>query len=520
MRIYILAILAYLLYTSCANIVPPTGGPKDHEPPQVTYSYPENGTVNYRENYIIVHFDEDIEDNQLSTKVIVSPIIKGIYKVKINKSILKLSWQDTLKENTTYTFNIAEGVKDFTESNAIESYSITFSTGPSIDSNNVTANINPLPGETINPHTKLLIFPVSDSILGYIRKKPEYVSAVDKTGKLHIPYIKEGYYTLISVIDYNKDNEWTKTEPIDIEKNVFIKGTLTKQYQVQNTTIDTAKLVSTNNSEKVFKLFFGKGLQKISIKDSSGEYIAVKKTPREYVIHNQYNLKDTTKIQIDFVDSSGINHRITKKIKFKGTDHHKDKDTIINIEQVNKNNKLRPGLDSIQFNLSKYSKDSIQLQITAPKYVTYSLTHNYTDFKIILKGQREHDSIFIAIPKNTMLSIYGEKNSAFNRKYVTEEEREYGNLYFTVKTEYKNYTVYLEDSKNNIVYKATDKINNHVKNLEPGEYRLYAIVDSNRNGTWEGYDPLSDSKAEPKYYFPQKILIKANWDVEDIQMIF
>ena len=142
------------------------------------------------------------------------------------------------------------------------------------------------------------------------------------------------------------------------------------------------------------------------------------------------------------------------------------------------------------------------------------------NFTIFLKGQKEKDSIFILIRKGTIHSIYGEYNNEYKKKYVTAEEKEYGNLIFSVKTEYKNYTIYLEDSKKNIVYTSHEKIHNHVKSLEPGDYKLFAIVDTDKNTVWDAYDPVKDLDAEPRFYFPETITIKANWDVEDIQMIF
>ena len=125
----LILLFSSLLFIRCANIVPPTGGPRDLDPPKVISSFPENGRTNYTDNYITVTFNEPILDHQLSTKVIVSPTIEGLYTVKVKKNTIRLEWADTLKPNTTYTFNFVDGVKDNTENNPIKNYSVTFSTG-------------------------------------------------------------------------------------------------------------------------------------------------------------------------------------------------------------------------------------------------------------------------------------------------------------------------------------------------------------------------------------------------------
>ncbi|MBC7451733.1 MAG: Ig-like domain-containing protein [Cytophagales bacterium] len=519
MRVFILIFLTIVLYVRCANIVAPSGGPRDTEAPKVLNVVPKNGSTNYKNKNLYVTFDEDIENNQLASKVIVSPTITGNYTVKIKKNILRLQWADTLKENTTYTFNLADGIKDITEYNTLKNYSVTFSTGPDIDSNKIQSVVQPLPGNTIDVNTKVMLFPVQDSVLHYIRLKPEYVGTVSETGLIEIPYIKKGRYTIIAINDYNKNNTWNFNEPVDIHKNIEINGIFKDSFHIQETTLDTSKLQSANSSDKSIKFLFTKGLQKIIIKDASGPYIITKINQREFAIQNQYKIRDTTIMQISIVDSVGIRSEFKKKVKFKTIDSQKDKDSIIYIEDINKKSFLKPKLDSIQFTTFKYV-DSIPLTIEAPKYVTYSITNNYTNFWILFKGQKEGDSIILNAPKGAFHSINTEYNRELRRKLLTGEEKEFGNLTFEIVSKEKEYTIHITDSRKTIIYTAYNQARHHIKNLEPGEYVLSAFIDTNKNGVWDAYNPIREIPAEPIYYYKEKLLIKANWDIEDIQMIF
>jgi hypothetical protein len=516
-RILIL-LFSSILFTRCANVVPPSGGPRDLVPPKLLSEFPKNGATNYKEKYISLTFDEPIVDNQLSSKVIVSPTIQGNYTVKIKGNMIKLSWADTLKENTTYTFNLADGIKDNTESNTIRNYSITFSTGNDIDSNKVKAKITNIPGSASSSKMKLFLYPKTDTLLKLLKIKPEYIGQVTDSGSVKISYIKENVYTSIAILDQNNNNKWDKNEAIDI-KELLVKDTVIEKYQLQNTILDTAKIISINNFKKTINILTNKGLQKIRISDSHGTYIATKVNSRKYNIENQYKQEDTTKIQIEYVDSMGIKGVFTKNIIFKNTDLQRFKDTITNINNIHKKYKLKPKLDSIQYSVDRLI-DTIQIELKAPRNVSYEIKNYNNAFTIIFKGQKEHDSIEFTIPYKSLKSIYEEFNQKYIQQIVTEEDINFGNLQFEIKTGKKNYTTYLEDNFKNIIYSSSNKAINKIKNIDVGSYKLFVVVDTNNNGYWDAYDPIKNIPSEPIYYFKEPINIRANWDLEDIQMIF
>jgi len=515
-RIYLL-LLTCIFFIRCANIVPPTGGPRDTEAPKILSAYPKNGQTNYKGNSITLTLNEEIADNQLSNKILVSPTIDGFYTVRVKKQILKLSWKDTLKENTTYTFNFIDGIKDITEGNSVRSYSVTFSTGSDLDSNSLFATIQAPAGQKVSSDFKVFLFDKTDSIFSLLKKKPEYIGVVD-SGKVTMNYLKEKEYTAIALQDINKNNKWDKAEPIDI-KTISIKNSITQEFNVQTTTLDSTKVISVNSQNKFINILFSKGLQKINIKDSNGTYILGKESDRKYFLQNEYNLKDSTKIQIEYVDSMGITNRIDKKIKFKDIDLQKDKDSIINIKNINKKSVLSPKLDSVQFSIDKIIQN-FELSIVAPKNINYTLTNHYNNFVLVFSGQKEHDSIKIDIPKYTLTSLNKEYNREFKQTLITGEEKEFGNIQFEIKTTASNYITYFENEQHTIIYTSKNKPFNTIKNLIPGQYKLFVHVDTNNDGVWNAYDPINNIPAEPIYYFKENIVIRSNWDLEDIQMIF
>ena len=164
--------------------------------------------------------------------------------------------------------------------------------------------------------------------------------------------------------------------------------------------------------------------------------------------------------------------------------------------------------------------DTIQLKLLAPSNISYEINNYNNSFTIIFKGQKEKDTLEFTLPYKTTHSIYSEYNKEYTQKLTTAEEKMYGNFQFEIKTKQTNYISYLENSSKVIIYKSKNLAINKLINLEPGSYKLFVFIDSNNDGYWNAYDPINNVLAEPILYFKQDVVIRANWDLEDIQMIF
>src|SRR5690606_28270630 len=110
-------------------------GPKDTSPPKFVKSMPENGSINFNFDKIIIQFDEYIKLNNINQKLIVSPPMKTkpIITIKRKGILIKLKSKE-LEQNTTYTLNFNDAIADNNENNSLNSFVFAFSTGDKIDS--------------------------------------------------------------------------------------------------------------------------------------------------------------------------------------------------------------------------------------------------------------------------------------------------------------------------------------------------------------------------------------------------
>lgn len=179
--ILLFAIISMIGGTGCANIVPPEGGLRDTLAPLLVRSVPRDSSLNFEGNRVSLTFDEYITVDNFQANVIFSPIPKSpptaIYKL----NTISVRLRDSLEANTTYTINFGDAIKDVNEGNVMKNFTYVFSTGPYIDSLQITGNV--LIAETGKVDSTLVaILHTSPIDSAVIKEKPRYMAKLDGKG--------------------------------------------------------------------------------------------------------------------------------------------------------------------------------------------------------------------------------------------------------------------------------------------------------------------------------------------------
>lgn len=114
---------------SCANMGRPGGGPKDETPPVLKKSTPLAGTLNYNKNKIVLEFDEIVQVENPSEKIIISPPQTQMPQVSTLGRTVTITLNDSLIPNTTYTIDFGDAIADNNEKNKMQDFSFYFSDG-------------------------------------------------------------------------------------------------------------------------------------------------------------------------------------------------------------------------------------------------------------------------------------------------------------------------------------------------------------------------------------------------------
>ena len=135
------AILAFAALSGCAAIGNPDGGPYDETPPRITGSHPENGATGVKNRKITIDFNEFIKIENAAEKVVVSPPQLEQPEIKVVGKKIQIELFDSLRDNTTYSIDFADGIVDNNEGNPLGDYCFRFSTGDAIDTLEVSGYV-------------------------------------------------------------------------------------------------------------------------------------------------------------------------------------------------------------------------------------------------------------------------------------------------------------------------------------------------------------------------------------------
>jgi len=213
---------AALFIVGCAQQGAPTGGPQDEDPPKVLSSTPDNYSVLFDGKQIEITFDEFINTGSFSQELVVSPPMKEKPVVRLRNKTLIVEFEDTLKSNTTYTFNFGEGIKDLNEGNLLLNYEFVFSTGEYLDSLSVKGTLKNAfdLGIPESPISVMLYNVLEDSLP--LKEIPYYIGRADKEGNFAVNNLRSDRYMMFVLKDAN--NNFIYDQPT--ESIAFLDSTL------------------------------------------------------------------------------------------------------------------------------------------------------------------------------------------------------------------------------------------------------------------------------------------------------
>ncbi len=193
-----------LVVSSCANIGRPGGGPIDVTPPVLVKSTPTQGQTFFNKKRIEIEFNEIIQVEKASEKVTVSPPQRNQPEIYTSGKKIIVELKDSLRKNTTYTVDFSDAIVDNNEKNPFNNFALSFSTGATIDSMEVSGVL--LNAEDLEPVTGMYVGLHRDLADSAFRKQPfEKVTRSDIYGHFTLKNVATGRYRIYALKDANGD---------------------------------------------------------------------------------------------------------------------------------------------------------------------------------------------------------------------------------------------------------------------------------------------------------------------------
>ncbi|MCM1521702.1 MAG: Ig-like domain-containing protein [Muribaculaceae bacterium] len=121
----------------------------------------------------------------------------------------------------------------------------------------------------------------------------------------------------------------------------------------------------------------------------------------------------------------------------------------------------------------------------------------------------------ITIDSAAIVDINGLHNRPITQDLTTKTRADYSTLTLNISgLEGRNAVVELLNSDNPVMKKSVEGNNAYLEYINPGPYYVRLFIDSNGDGEWTTGSVADSIQPEEVYYFPKKINLRKNWDVE------
>ena len=529
----------------CAKIVTPTGGPKDTTAPKVVKTEPQDGTVRFDEKYIKIYFDEFITLNNPTENVMISPPLSKTPEYTLQGKSLIIRFKEPLQPNTTYNMVFSDCFKDYHESNALNFFHYSFSTGDSLDDYMIRGNI--LDARTLAPAKDLYVALYkgnADSLP--LTSTPNYVTKSLSDGSFMLKNITQGSYKIFAIKDINSNFRYDMPN----EEIAFLEESVTAFRALPDSTSDSLMselpmltLYSFIAADSVQQLSRyenpAAGIYKFPYKIRFANFSAkpLGKVPEYYELINPthdtvtWYLKSTLTDTATFILTADERSDTVHLTPFK----EKQPTGRGRVKQIQKLDVKFPNAGEykkplvMQFPYPVLPVDSFSLwlysqQKDSKDTVVY---HYHIPDSFMLEMPlpievTEKKSYSVMIPDSVFFGYNGLTNDTLKVQFSTKSIKDYGTLImnYQIPDDGKAYVATLW-YKDNILQEDILKSSKTItyQFLNPDTYRVSVFCDENGNGRWDPGDYRLKRQPEKMFAFPRNISIRAYWDTEETFLI-
>ena len=520
--LYIPIVFLFLLsFTDCAKKGRPSGGLRDTIAPVILRSAPENFTTNFKNNEIRITFDEFIKLKDISKELIISPPLKYapiITPLSVSK-VLKIKILDTLKDNTTYSFNFGNSIQDNNEGNLFPNYKYVFSTGSYIDSLTLKGTaIDALLPVTDFP-TTVALYQVDQSYKDSLvfLEKPTYITTtINETNNFELSNLKQGTYQLIALKEQTRNYTFQpKTDKIGFYKDLITIPTdslfelrLFKEvpdFKPTRPKLESSNRISfgyegkTDNYQITLLTQMQEDFQYRIIKQPGRDTLNFWFKPK--VAEDSLVFVTKNKLQID-----------TTTVRFRELYSDSLRLTAINDRLISLGDtlKLKANTPLITINSEKISvvtKDSLAIDFVA------QINTKENAAQIVFDKQEEQ--LYSITLRNGALTDYlSNINDSVVYRQQVKPIADFASLNLTLdNADEFPLLIELIDEKFKVVKQTYLEANAPVffEHINPGKYFIRLIVDQNKNKIWDPGNFLDKLAPERVVYYPSIIELRANW---------
>lgn len=450
--IWILLLISFF-FTSCANIIPPSGGDRDSLPPVLVSAIPKDSAINVSPKLITLTFDEFVSLQDVNSNLIVSPTLKDNPIVDNKLKNVTIKFKDSLEANTTYSLNFGNAIKDVNEGNVIKNFRFVFSTGNTIDNFSYRGKVVLAEKGTVDS-TLIVLLHNNNSDTAIYKNRPRYFTRINGKGIFEFNNLFGGYYTA-----YVLPNDFSKK--YDDSTKLFA-------FRTEPLLINSKTITDTFYVFEAFK-------RKTATTSTTSATTASKTDTRLKYTHNLDNGNQDLLSPLELKFGKPIKKIDSSKLLFTDSGFNPVKPSRISLDSTRTILSLHfPWKEQTRFNL------------------------------ILLKDVLE-DTAGIGLVKADTL------------KFITKKETEYGSIKLRFNNINLQKNPILQFIQSDKIIESVPLTSNELirKLFKSGSFEMRILYDTNKNGVWDT-GAFGKVKRQPEIVqlISKPLSVRANWDNE------
>jgi len=503
-----------LFAVGCAQVRGLNGGAKDVTPPKLLTQSIDSFATNVATNTLVLNFDEFVQAGA-ANEVIISPALKQPATLICNKRLAMLSWNDTLKANTTYTIEFGNAVSDITEGNKA-SLNFVFSTGSTLDSASISGAVYEAQKGGVPEKATVILY--SDSLMGSLA----YAKKVNDKGEFIFNYLPKTNFHVAAFSDLNENRIWDENEVGDfMEQPISTQNNypLNLRFSPKKMEKITEEMFKTDSVGSGFIVGAYGMIEKIKLAPSmanvpfrygslnNNDTLFLALGGREGLAPNNnfegvtysFNQQPADTLSVFVTKSPKL-----KKFKFSGAIQQDPKSLIL--------------VKAPAYAVLKRSTCEVTVQgIKAPGTLVETNSPLHFAIQIDANASELVGKGSIRILPGAWETAYGTTNDTLQTNFEFASTEKLGNLELSIPLlEDKSFKKFVElRNEKGAVVRKVDYLETLVfTGIQPGKYTVRLVHDVNRNGQWDIADLQQKIRCEPVSVFSKPIEVRANWSVK------
>ncbi len=532
--------MGFLLFVSCAAIMPPPGGPKDETPPELVKVTPSDGTTYFKGGKVELLFSEYLDENSFERAITILPLLSQKPEIIFKGNRLIIYFPDSLSLNQTYIISISRDLSDEHKVKLSQGIQVAFSTGPQIDKGLISGLVDYEKDASLN----LWKIQNGNDSLAFYKRIPDYVIDASSEGFYEFKFLSPGQYRIAAV------DRLVAGTPIVPDRFVYALSWVSNielgfQDNIRNVNMKIPKMlggIKMINAESfqglwgriTFSESIGSLINEIQLRiideDSSNQAANLFEDPDDntkiyFLMDSTVNgsvslqLDETKKWNSTLIESGSIQLKMGPSIDT----------TDLIIMQPNAKYRLNPEeknvkpLKIIFSNLVEQGKDKYSINLLKDSInIPYSIEWDSPIALNLLPHENwePQTNYELQLLSKDFPPVFGRalKDSLTSINFKTSDYQGFGNLIInTISEEEENIVAKLEKmEKPYYTFRSVVNLDGEtvLDKIPEGNYSLTFFQDSDNNMQYS-YGTIDPYKSSEWFYnFQDTVKIRSNWDIE------